>query len=134
MPRETQREPSGWVQQNVQIPRVLRDMFREDASSKSFGVKRMGTGALALFLGLPDEAQEAILRWIDLVSPEHPEDITPENAWRVFSAAMSAAPRNTRDPTQWFIDRFLDPEVTPPPGQKASDRAAAEEEKRRKAE
>ncbi len=135
LPKKTAPEDRDWVQQGLLLPRTLREMLRQDAGAKTLGIKRIGTAAIALYLGAPEHVQAAMLRWIDITANDHPDDITPEHAWEVFRAAIASdAARSVESegPSRWFVDRLLDPEISLPPGEKPSDRA--KEAERRKAE
>jgi hypothetical protein len=78
-------------QQGLQGPRALVDTFRVAASTMGpGGVKVLGTAAMALILGAPDSARDALCREVAsrMWGPGDPDSVTPELGWEVFSAQL----------------------------------------------
>ncbi|GIK18648.1 MAG: hypothetical protein BroJett004_08120 [Planctomycetota bacterium] len=113
------RLPRGWTRQQMTLPTALATEFRGASEAAGYGAgKLLGTAAVAVFLGLPDHARIALVDWVMTTSWKAPQAVRPEEAWKVVVNAL-------REPDgRWYLDRVLDPEVTPRPGEKASEKAA----------
>lgn len=122
--RKEDRLPAGWSRQGLQVPTHLANAFRQtSALHGAGGVKVQGTLAVALLLGLPDDVRAALFRYIALESMVKPGDIDPDKVWGVLAKAMRRrADAGGAESDEWYIDRILDPELTPPPGEKATDK------------
>lgn len=119
--------PPGWIRQALQVPTHLGLGFRQASTGQGFGgIKLNGTAAIALLLGLPPKAREALLRYIAVETMVAPGNVDPDQAWKVIVASLeaNAADGDNDDGAvpEWYIDKIVDPELTPPPGKKASDR------------
>ena len=120
--RAEDRLASGWTRQGIQLPMDIGKFFRAVAADQGSvaGIKTLGTAAIALILGMPKEQRDAICRYVAQANWGDPNQlITPEKIWEIFRESFGL--REGED-GEWYIDRILDPEVTPPPGQKASDK------------
>lgn len=111
--------PPGWNRQQLTVPTALAHEFRGLSAAEGYGgAKNLGTAALALFCGLPDRAKEALVEWVILQIRRDPARVTPGGAWEVVVESLRDG-----ETGEWYLDRVLDPEVTPRPGAKASDAA-----------
>ncbi|MBL0920727.1 MAG: hypothetical protein IBJ10_01220 [Phycisphaerales bacterium] len=116
-------EDAAWWQQGLTVPRDLAKVFKAEAETAGpGGFKAVGSAAIALYLGAPPHVREALALFVTIVSRKDPQLVTPEAVWHVFEAAMAQSDVNINFSAEWFVNRILDPEVTPAPGQKASDR------------
>lgn len=115
--------PSGpWLQQNLQVPRDLALLLRAEADRVGAGgVKISGTAALVSYLALPSHVREALNLWVTIALRRSPDLITPEGAKQVLAAAVENPGADFSGTAEWFVNRILDPEVTPEPGRKKSD-------------
>ena len=115
--------PKGWARLGLQVPAdVAREFRAAGAVEGPGGVKRLGTGAALVMLGMPDHVREAVLAYVALATARNPRGASPAEAWRVAELAMAHGA--TDEGVGWIIDRIMDPEVTPPAGRKASERPA----------
>lgn len=82
------------------------------------GIKALGTGAIALLLGAPERARDAIVESILLNARRRPQAITPESVWLEFVDAMTITEAKVRVEEKaldtpkgevWYIDRIVDP-------------------------
>lgn len=126
-PESQAAEERGWTSQYLTLPHDLALTFRAESDRFGYGgLKVSGTAAIAAFLALPEQVRDALCLWLVMLR-RNPGEVTPEAAYRVMAKAMGAPADilSGESPavTQWVIDRLLDPEITPPPGEKASDRA-----------
>lgn len=122
----------GWVRQAAQIPKGLGARFRDLAAQQgSGGVKSLTTIGLALVTEMPPEYRAALVRYLAQKTVIDPDGVKPGELY-TFLRQMILEDERTPDSggARWYIDRILDPELTPPPGEKASDRKKANREKR----
>jgi hypothetical protein len=112
----------GWTKQGLTIPVGLRKMLAAEANRHaSTPVKLIGTAALSLYLGMPEYARTNFVMAIHRATfDKRLEDITPEQFFEMFMEAVSSS-EGSSEP-EWEVVRILDPELTPPPGEKQSDR------------
>lgn len=90
----------------------------------------MGTAALAVFLGAPDYVQDEVTDWAVIATRRDPQMIDPKEAWeRAVGAYLRHQIRTSargdvarQEELTHYVSRILDPELTPPPGDKQSDR------------
>lgn len=121
---------AGWKQQQLQLPLEMGAVFRAEATQKGANaVKILGTLGVGVLLGMPARVREELFVWGMKQTWDGPEALTIEAVWEQFKQQLAEARIEAGDKTEpeeirWEITRILDPEVTPPPGQKASDKAA----------
>lgn len=54
----------GWVQQGIQIPEDFRAHFRREAADKGHSsIKTLGTIAIGILLGMPQDVRAAMFIW-----------------------------------------------------------------------
>lgn len=113
----------GWTKQGLTIPIALRKTLAAEANRMdSTPVKLIGTAALSVYLGMPEPARANFIVAIHRKTFEKRlEDITPEEFFEMFMGAVSQS-EGEAEGGEWHVTRILDPELTPPPGQKQSDR------------
>lgn len=130
----------GWVRLTLQVPAWLAKDFRLMAQSTgTAGVKYAGTAAVATMLGLPDPVRDELIRLVVRRTWSNPEALPMWEVSEMIKEEMLEYLKEKQDEggkefvatdedekTKWYISRILDPEITPPPGQKASDRAKGE--------
>lgn len=127
---------------------MRQNFVREADRRDSVSVKLMGTAAMGVFLGMPEETRSRFLLEVTRASFETKmEDIGERGYYDLMIRAMvatgeldrvlrdaglemrEAQPQPEHEPS-WYVSRILDPEVTPLPGQKQSDREQAAERRR----
>lgn len=103
-------EQSGkaWGQQGLQLPGPLLRGFKAEASRHSNGVKRLGTLGIAMALGMPPRVRQIMMVWVDLMTAEGEEAITPEAAWQLFQHAMRMNDEHP-DNASWFAAILASP-------------------------
>lgn len=110
--------PPGWTRQMMQLPTTLASILRGAVAEEGYGgVKAIGTAAVAMYLGAPPAVREALMEYVLLSTRRDPNNVDIDRAWAVVEQTIRAGSQTHR------VDRILDPEVTPRPGAKASDRA-----------
>ena len=139
----------GWTRQTLTVPERMRKEFAEEADRRdSVSVKLMGTAALGVFLGMPEGTRSRFLLEITKASFDRKmEEIGAAGYYDLLIRSLVATGEidrvlkdagleitektgETAQEPKWYVSRILDPEITPPPGQKLSDRE--ESEQRRK--
>lgn len=115
--------PPGWKRVSLQIPISLARLWGAEAESKGVSsIKTMGTGAVALYLGLPPAVRDEFFQRVQRMTWGGTSDIDPEAIWTLLRAILRAHEAGETLTPQWEVSRILDPELTPARGQKASDR------------
>lgn len=118
---------AGWVRQAAQIPAGLAKRFRALADTQGGGgVKSLTTIGLSLVVDMPEEYRDALVRYLAQKTVLNSDGTKPGEMyafWRQMVLHDQAAAKgdDERD-AKWYIDRILDPELTPEPGKKASDK------------
>lgn len=116
----------GWVKQATQVPKSLGDKFKEAASIQGGGgVKMLSTVALAIVTEMPDDYRKALVRYTAQKTVFSPEELEPKDLWEFLRHMIAKDLYGTDEikRADWYIDRILDPELTPEPGKKASDKS-----------
>lgn len=124
-PNRQGRPAPGWVQQSIQIPEAMREEFRAEAGRiPGHGVKMLGTLAVGLYLGLPDEIQRRMYHWLNdrLYKDGGEPKLTARQVLEAFVAISEEIDSQSVQTGEHVLTRILDPELTPEPGKKASDR------------
>lgn len=138
-----ERDAKKWARQSLQLPPGVMNQFRDVAADQAGwgGVQVMGTAAIALLVGMPKDLRDAVCEYVAAKTWKGGDQVDVQEAWRVFIEAMrlqvdESLKTHPGEPSmeavnapRWFISRILDPEVTPPPGQKASDKTKARDRK-----
>jgi hypothetical protein len=125
--------PSGWQRQGLQVPDSVAEKFKAQAARAGVGgIKALGTAAIAIITEMPDDLRYALMRKAGNDTWPDPADFKPRDMWRMLVALILAEAGEMTDQQAseragWYIDKILDPELTPEPGKKASDRAARED-------
>jgi len=132
----TQPESQRWARQGLQLPPNIAKEFKELAATQAAfgGVQVMGTAAIALFLGMPKDLRDSVCDYVVRNAWKELDGVTASQAWRAMTETMvaeiEAASKMERKPGEpsiahpddpkWYLDRILDPDITPPPGSKSS--------------
>eukprot|EP00392_Amoebophrya_sp_AT5.2_P016169 g16414.t1 len=123
----------GWSRQQMQIPEDLRKIFAAESRYRGQGsVKILGALAVGALLGMPAKARDRAYLKVTRASWGDGKELTPERVFEFFMQSIEEAQEEDEQTsgTLWEVTRILDPELTPPPGEKLSDRE--ESEQRRK--
>ena len=119
------RLPAGWQQQGLSLPISLRKTLAAEARSKGQGgIKLIGTAAIGAILGIPEGSRHRFLMKITELSwKKDLADIEPAEYFRILMESLEEDifAEDSSEP-MWEVTRILDPELTPPPGKKQSDR------------
>ncbi len=111
--------PSGWTRQGVQAPINVTKLFKAAGAREGHGgVKWLGTLGLALVAGAPHRVRDELVEFIWLKGRHSPNDVKPSDVWDRLVELVRAQDEGG----EWYIDRIIDPEVSPKPGEKASDK------------
>lgn len=138
MAKATGRVPDGWRRQGLQVPTRVATKFQAQSSKAGVGgIKVLGTAALAIITEMPDDMRFALMRRVAQQTWPDADEFVPKDIWRLLIALVVAesgivdnkAP-DAEERIRWYVDRILDPELTPPPGEKASDRRKGKREER----
>ncbi len=91
-----------WTRQQLQLPKGLANDFRDMSAERGArigGVKMYGTAALAVLMGMPEEARKAAVLYCVTIGWDHPSEISPEGAWAAVREAMQKeAPAESQPP------------------------------------
>lgn len=135
--------PKGWKAVTVDVPEPLAEAlkdFRGELPTAS--MKLLGTAAFGAYMAMPVETRKQLYQWAHSHELE-PEKLNYDTARAVLVGMMrhlsnELPPIESKgggkdDPNPAFthyVSRILDPEITPPPGKKRSDKDEGEERKR----
>jgi hypothetical protein len=117
--------PDGWEAQGLQIPRALRAELREAAGEfGNGGVKIIGTAAIAIVMALEPEERSTLCKYVFQKTFETPEGLNKRRVLELLKMLLVEDDENTAPLVEpvWYVDKILDPEITPEPGKKWSDR------------
>lgn len=84
------RMEEGYVQQSLQLPKALRDAWRDDIATKGTGaVKNVGTMLVALYLGMPEDVRKTLFK--DTLEDlwGGPENIDPKVVYKRFLSLVA---------------------------------------------
>lgn len=127
--------PAGWKRIAFDVPEGMAAKF-EAARQRmpTDSVKLLGTAAVGTFVTLPEATQEALYEWA------HHNELRPDRIdyGKVMALLLrmlhdmgaddlpptESAPKSSPEDRAitHYVSRILDPEVTPPPGEKRSDK------------
>lgn len=114
----TQGVAKGWIKESIQIPVQISDNLSIASQREGHGSKKiLCTIAIALMLGLPDDIRKRLYDYI-IVRARAPYGIDPDDLWKELVSVIAEEPD-----VVYYVSRILDPEVTPEPGEKASDQS-----------
>lgn len=133
MSRESRhgRPADGWVKLGIQLPENIAEPFRQLASQAGLGgSKTLMTVAVGLLVALPEADRDALARYVIQQTYRRPDGLNPDELLSFLAHIIQSRPKPAHPDPRWEVLYIADPELTPPPGQKASDRARANREKR----
>lgn len=121
--------PDGWQRQGLQVPEAVGEKFKMQASKAGVGgIKALGTAALALITEMPDEFRYALMRRAGNYTWPDPRELNPRDMWTMLvslilqdAKLLDPKSEDVQDRVNWYIDKIMDPELTPEPGRKRSD-------------
>lgn len=125
----------GWSRQQMQIPEDLRKIFAAESRYRGQGsIKILGALAVGALLGMPSKARDLAYLKVTQASWGDGKHLTPERVFEFFMQSIEEAQQDDAEveTSKWEVTRILDPELTPPPGSKQSDRKANETKQRRR--
>lgn len=112
--------PTGWTRQSIQLPIAISETMRVAAQSEGYGAhKLLGTAAVSVLLGMPKEVRDSIIDYVSLTTRRDPTALDPREVWEKLVQLLTA---RGEAKYEHFVDRILDPELTPVPGEKKSDK------------
>lgn len=127
--------PDGWEGQGLQIPKWLRTELREAAGEfGNGGVKVIGTAAIAIVMALEPEQRATLCRYVFQKTFNDPDGLNKKRVLELVKLMVNEGDENVAPLVEpvWYVDKIVDPELTPEPGKKASDRAKQQDEEDRK--
>lgn len=90
-PPSEHRMAVGWEQQGVQLPEAMKEAFRAEAAARGHtSVKALGTIAVGLLLGMPEEVRTAMFLWTQNKIAKWGAELTPEEIYKLFESMLSA--------------------------------------------
>lgn len=121
----------GWTKFSTQLPKDMAEQFRAlAASSGSGGSKILTTVAISIVLSMKPEDRDALARYVVQRTWGGTKTFEPKSVYEGLKAMIrqqeGGEPAGKGD--RWYVDRILDPEVTPEPGKKRSDRKTRRED------
>lgn len=133
------RVPDGWIKQNIQLPEKLGKEFRQEAGGRQHGgVKLLGTAAIAFIMSLEPDERLVLMKFVQMNTWGSPDALDRQKLKRLVlrlidesGASAGPTPKVDADDAEWYVDRILDPELTPEPGKKQSDRINRESDGRK---
>ncbi|PCI10405.1 hypothetical protein COB72_03380 [bacterium] len=113
-----------WTKIGIQLPKEMADDLRDAASSMGHGgVKLMATAAFSILLSLDEDSLQTVCSYVRQKTWDTSDGLKRE---RVLELVKVMITENDGDvpivEPIWFVDKILDPELTPPPGKKLSDK------------
>jgi len=128
-------DDQGWARQQLQIPEDLRKILVAESKYRGQGsIKILGTLAIGVLLGMSQSARDKAYLAVTRASWGEAHDLTPEKVFEIFMQAIEETQRENPESGDheplFEVTRILDPELTPKPGEKQSDREQSS--KRRK--
>lgn len=81
----------GWVQQTIQLPEKFRAAMRGDAGTRGHSsIKTLGTAAVGILLGMPDDVRHVLYLWTHARIIRHGADVEPREIYAAFKAILAA--------------------------------------------
>jgi hypothetical protein len=122
----------GWAKVGIQLPDAIADRFKELASEAGLGgSKFLITTAVSILIAMPEADRDALVRYVMQKTYKRPEGLQPEELLDFLKFIMRAREAEpTKNDPKWEVMYIVDPELTPQPGQKASDRERKSREER----
>lgn len=117
--------PEGWEGQGLQIPKWLRAELRDAASEfGNGGVKVIGTAAIAFVMAMEPEQRATLFKYVFQKTFNSPTGLEKRRVLELVKMLLADADEHTVPIVEpvWFVDKIMDPELTPEPGKKQSDR------------
>lgn len=117
--------PEGWTQISFQVPSEIAKVFREvGASSGHGGGKLLGTAAIAFINSLDAGDRQLLMRYVKDKTWSDPKGLDPARVKALVQMILGEEDENTAPIVEpvWYVDKIADPELTPEPGKKWSDR------------
>lgn len=111
----------------MQLPEGFADQLTDEAASKgSSSLKILGTTAVGLLLGMPQEVRDELYLWVVRQAWDGPDDLTPEGIWSAMIEFAVKDPNVTADvtgkiekinrPPSPSVSRMIGPDDVPPRG------------------
>lgn len=111
--------PDGWTRVQMQLPAATAAYLRAAMQDVGFGSQRLiGTAAILLFLSLNSEVRHAMIDEVSSAARRDPNALGPPEIAAALTRLAEAGEGSH------IIQRIIDPELSPMPGSKLSDRAA----------
>lgn len=121
------KSAGGWAKLGIQLPDHIAEQFRDLAAEAGLGgSKTLMTAAVAILVAMPEADRDALVRFVIQKTYKRSDALDPEdvlNFFRFMNRPHQESAEVKGDP-RWEVLYIADPELTPEPGNKASDRAA----------
>lgn len=126
--------PEGWEGQGLQIPKWLRAELRQAAGDfGNGGVKVIGTAAIAFIMAMEPSQRDTLCRYVFQKTFKSPHGLDKKRVLELVKMLLAEQDENSAivvEP-EWFVDKIMDPELTPEPGKKQSDKQRPDDGQRK---
>ena len=137
MAEKKNKASESWTKQSMQLPKHVSREFRNIAAeSGTAGVKMLGTVGSSLVVAMPVDMREELMLYAVQQTWKTGDGLDASKLWSLFEHLVFerrgidlkdekhpiVQPPKNEDGEEWAVRTIHDPELTPPPGEKLSDR------------